>query len=140
MRHPKAQEANINSVHTDMSLNERMHTTTPSIREAIALWTAWGVLVVGAFLPFAITGVVAAGVAFVLPGYLIETRVARMPQLEMVQRIGIWFVLSIMSWIVIALPTILFGRSLHWGLTFTVAFSLLAVGVYYATRHSGEPI
>jgi hypothetical protein len=128
------------NVATDMTLADHLEPRQPSTKEAVALWTAWGVLVVGAFIPFVGTGLLALGVAFVLPGYLIETRLVRMSQLEIAQRIAVWIILSIMSWLVISLPTVLFNRTLHWSLTLTVAFSSLAIAIYFATHHKGNRV
>jgi hypothetical protein len=128
------------TVATDMTLSDHLEPRQPSTREAAALWTAWGILVVGAFIPFVGTGVLACLVAFVLPGYLIETRLVRMTQLEISQRIGVWVIVSLMSWLVISLPTVLFSRTLHWSLTLTVAFSGLAIAIYFATHHKGDGV
>jgi hypothetical protein len=128
------------TVATDMTLADHLEPRQPSTKEAVALWTAWGVLVVGAFIPFVVTGLLACGVAFVLPGYLIETRLVRMTQLEIAQRIAVWIILSIMSWLVISLPTVLFNRTLYWSLTLTVAFSALAIAIYIATHHKGDRV
>jgi hypothetical protein len=126
------------TVATDMTLSDHLEPRQPSTKEAAALWTAWGALVLGAFLPFVATGLLALAVAFVLPGYLIETRLARMAQLEIAQRIAMWVIFSITTWIVISLPTILFSGTLHWSLTLTVAFSGLAIAIYFATHHKGD--
>lgn len=128
------------TVATDMTLSDHLEPRQPSTKEAVALWTAWGILVIGAFLPFVATGLLALGVAFVLPGYLIETRLARMTQLEIAQRIAMWVIVSIMSWLVISLPTVLFNRTLHWSLTLTIAFSGLAIAIYFATHHKGDRV
>jgi hypothetical protein len=126
------------TVATDMTLSDHLEPRHPSTREAIALWTAWGVLVIGAFLPFVVTGLLSCAVAFVLPGYLIETRLVRMAQLEIAQRIGLWVIYSLMCWVVISLPTILFSHTLHWSVTLTLAFSSLAVAIYFSTHHKGD--
>ena len=128
------------NVATDMTLSDHLEPRQPSTKEAAALWTAWGVLVVGGFIPFVGTGLLALGVAFVLPGYLIETRLVRMTQLEVAQRIAVWIIFSTMSWLVISLPTVLFNRTLHWSLTLTIAFSGLAIAIYFATHHKGDRV
>ena len=128
------------TVATDMTLADHLEPRQPSTKEAVALWTAWGVLVVGGFIPFVGTGLLALGVAFVLPGYLIETRLVRMTQLEVAQRIAVWIIFSTMSWLVISLPTVLFNRTLHWSLALTIAFSGLAIAIYFATHHKGDRV
>lgn len=117
---------------TMTALRNPEHTSTAQRRELLALWAAWAVLIVTALIPVPGFGLIALAIAMVLPGYLIETRLIHMGQLEIVQRAGLWVVFSFMTWILVALPTILFARHMYWLADLAVVLLGTALAITFA--------